>query len=147
VNAVIKAYRDAGARNVIIVQAINADFRGFPGGVVDPLNQIAYSAHPFFGPRPTDEDDWNARFGDFAGSHPFVITAWGELPRGAWCGPNDINTPVRFMQYLHDRHISWVGFAFDSPSSMVSDMAGTPSTWPDRCGVRGGLGELFKKYR
>ncbi len=147
VNAVIKAYRDAGARNVIVAQGINGNFRGFPGGLVDPLNQIAYAAHPFFGPEVTNEADWSARFGDFAASHPFVITAWQAKPSQRWCGPNDIDTPKRFLQYLHDRHIGLVGFAFDSLYSLVNDLEGTPTKWPDQCGKGGGMGELFKQHQ
>src|SRR3989338_5200888 len=77
VNAVISAVRATGARNVIIAQGIGASFEGFPGGVIDSAGQLAYSAHPFLNKGPY-ESDWQARFGTFAATHPFLITAWGS---------------------------------------------------------------------
>ena len=152
VNAVINAVRATGARNVIIAQGIGASFEGFPGGVIDSAGQLAYSAHPFLNKGPY-ESDWQARFGTFAATHPFLITAWGSNTNDDWCAntATDISRPLEFLNYLKQRDIGLAGWAFDASGagSITKDFntnPGAPSVLGAKCGDNGGVGTLVQQY-
>src|SRR3990167_7076426 len=152
VNTVISAVRATGARNVIIAQGIGASFEGFPGGVIDSAGQLAYSAHPFLNKGPY-ESDWQARFGTFAATHPFLITAWGSNTNDDWCAntATDISRPLEFLNYLKQRDIGLAGWAFDASGagSITKDFntnPGAPSVLGAKCGDNGGVGTLVQQY-
>jgi hypothetical protein len=152
VNGLIAAARARGAKNVIILQGLSGRFTGFPGGVVDPLNQLLYSVHPFFrtGRWPRDMD-WDANFGDFAQTHPLAITAWNvnlTLPDWAWCETWPLDTPLRFMDYLKAHAIGLIGWSFSVPGSMVRSLGGPPTTLDGHaCGdTNAGGGAVVQQY-
>ena len=149
VNAVIKAVRDAGGKNVIILQGLGASFRGFPGGLRDPLNQLAFSVHPFLGDGSPAHVNWDERFGDFAKRNPVLITAWGARARpDNWCGTAGLTLPVKFLSYLKQRKIGLIVFALDVPKTLLVNFRDSRSEvrqFGKTCNG-GGAGQLVKEY-
>ena len=150
VNAMIDAIRGERARNVIIVQGLKASFKGFPAGLNDPLNQIVYSVHPFFGNGEPDRLDWDNNFGQFAESHPFLVTAWNVLPKNnKWCPIWGINLPHRFLDYLGSKQIGIVAYALDVPHTMLVDFrksTAKSTEFADTCAIKGAPGELVRNH-
>jgi hypothetical protein len=124
---------------------MGATFRDYPGGVVDPDNEIAYSVHPFF-KKGTTIAEWNANFGNLAATQPVILTAWNADAQDQWCTASTLNSPSTFLNYLEQRHIGVVGFAFDVKATIVKNFAGSPTRWPNECGKPGGPGELLKAH-
>lgn len=122
-NEIIASIRSKDAKNAIVLQALDGDFTGFPGGVEDSKHRIIYSAHPFL----TDTNgakervDWYTRFGQFANTHPFAITAWDANPGEDWCPQIGNQAAPRFAQYLQQKKWGLVGFAFDVGGSVTKD--------------------------
>src|SRR3990167_5010697 len=152
VNAVIRAIRATGAKNVVIAQGIGFSFMGFPGGVIDTQGQLAYAVHPFLSSAP-EKSDWGLRFGNLAATHPFLITAWGANTNDGWCvdTATDIGKPLAFLNYLKQRNIGLAGWAFDSSGagSITKDFhtyPGVPSVLGTACGEGGGVGTLVQQY-
>jgi hypothetical protein len=149
VNAVISAIRAENAQNVIIVQGLRASFKGYPGGVRDTLNRIAYSAHPFLGKGDEERLDWAGNFGSFAESHPFLISAWNNPARKGWCTALGLNKPQEFLDYLRDRRIGVVAYALDVPMKLLKDFRANveiTTEYGDTCAEGGAAGEIIKKY-
>lgn len=149
VNAVLKAIRDEGATNVVILQGMGANFRGFPGGVQDPLNQVAYSVHPFFKNGDPRHIDWDANFGNFAKTHPFLITAWGVTWATDWCDATGVDEPRKFLQYLNAKRIGLIVYALDVPTKLLDDFRKSRdklTALGDDCADRGNIGKLVKDY-
>jgi endoglucanase len=145
VNSLIHVARIYEATNTILCCGPSGSFAGFPGGVRDPLNRIAYSIHPFFGQGITPED-WDANFGNIAQSVPVVLSAWNADPRDPWCTPETMGVPQTFLDYLRSRSIGLVGFAFDMPGTIVKGLNGRPTQWPSDPGLSGGPGELLQNH-
>jgi hypothetical protein len=158
VNRIIREMRDAGSQNVVIVEPLGADFSRYPGGIVDPLDQLLFGIHTYFVRVGTRPADWDKHFGDFAETHPLLVTEWnqntskvGENERGRedWCESAPMETPLRMFHYFRDKGINGaVGWAFDLPNTIVSDYRGSPRTLEGyRCGEPGGgIGDLFQQY-
>ncbi|HZZ88628.1 MAG TPA: cellulase family glycosylhydrolase [Caulobacteraceae bacterium] len=149
VNQIIRAMRAAGAKNVILLQGLKASMKGFPGGVEDPLGQVAYSVHPFFGNGEPDKMDWDGNFGQFASSHPMVLTAWNVLTKQGWCGRWGVDKPRQFLSYLHAHHIGMMAFALDARHTAVDDFetgAATPSSLAADCQQNSAPGSLIRQY-
>lgn len=145
VNQLIKKLRDLGGKNVVVLQPLKGSFLDYPGGVVDPKNQVAYATHPFF-KNGTTQSEWDSDFGLFAATHPIVLTAWNADARESWCTADLINLPRTFLNYLDQRRIGVVGFAFDAKGTIVVKYGGVPTIWPSHCDEVGGPGELLKRY-
>lgn len=149
VNRIIRVMRKLGSKNVIGLQALGASFADFPG--LDALkitddykinnqSQLFYAAHPFMngnnykaGHGPLDavpiaddekndeEIDWFNRFGQFAQSHPFVITAWGAHTNDPWCTARGPQKAQEYLDYLSKENVGVIGYALDVPWSIVKD--------------------------
>lgn len=152
VNTIIKTMRDKGAKNLIIIQGVGATFKDYPGGIVDPLNKIVYSVHPFFGDGSDPSTiDWDGNFGFFADQYPFLITAWGAPLSRGWCPEFGIGKPLEFLDYLRRKKIGLMAYAMDVPFSTVRDFRDNPivpttlgtqcTTWAGR-----GAGEVMRDY-
>jgi hypothetical protein len=157
-NAIIAAMRDAGSRNVVIVEAIGQNFGDFPGGIVDPLDQILYGVHTYFNMVGTTREEWDKRFGKFAERHPMLVTEWNQnsYETGArrdlkpdWCKEAPMTTPLEMLHYFDEKGlVGVVAWSFDLPTTFVADMKGTPRSLEGfACGERGGgIGDLFQAY-
>jgi hypothetical protein len=75
-----------------------------------------------------------------------VLTAWNADARESWCTADLINLPRTFLNYLDQRRIGVVGFAFDAKGTIVVKYGGVPTIWPSHCDEVGGPGELLKRY-
>jgi hypothetical protein len=143
VNDLITIARQYGSRNVILCCGPGASFADFPGGVRDKLDLVAYSIHPFFS-RGVTPADWDRNFGELAAVQPVILSAWSCSPKDPWCTPDTLNAPLDFLNYLEQRSIGIVGFAFDMPGTVVQGLNGRPTKWPMAPGMRGGPGELLQ---
>ena len=152
VNTIIKAMRNRGAKNLVIVQGLLMTFKGFPGGFEDPLGKIVYAIHPFFGDGSDLKTiDWDGNFGFMADNYPFLITAWQAKASGGWCGAFGINTPIAFLDYIRSKNIGMMAYALDIPFTTIRDFRTDPivptvlgdecSTWAGR-----GTGEITRDY-
>ncbi len=166
INQIIRTVRGTGAQNLLIVQALGQNFTGYErylnkGGapITDPLHgALAYGVHPYFNfPKiGTEIAGWDAAYGDFAATHPVIVTEWSQnskKPAGRpnnWCfGPLGVRLADRAFQYFNEKGINGViGWAFDDPMTIVSDFNGTPRTLEGfSCGQPGGgIGVLLKAY-
>lgn len=152
VNTIIQYMRDRGAKNLIIVQGLGMSFKTYPGGIVDPLNKLVFSVHPFFGDG-TDPDaiDWDGNFGFMADQYPFLITAWGAPLAQGWCPVFGLGKPQEFLDYINRKNIGMMAYAMDVPFTTIRDFRDDPviatplgnqcSTWAGR-----GTGEITKNY-
>ena len=150
--------REAGSQNVLIVEPLGASFAGYPGGLVDPLDRILFGIHTYFDQVGTTREEWDRRFGDFAASHPLLVTEWTETsqPLGGnerrkppWCEIAPMTRPLEMLHYFEEKGIDGVvAWAFDLPGTFVADLEGTPRTLTGfACGERGGgIGDLFQDY-
>jgi hypothetical protein len=149
VNDIIRDMRSLGAKNVIIVQGLSFSMKGFPGGVQDPLHQVAYSVHPFFLDGSPDHMDWDGNFGTFASSHPVLLTAWGTTANETWCNQWGLDKPLQFFEYLRAHRIGLIAYALDIPFTLVRDFRQqpiVPTSFAQACPVRGGPGTLIRAY-
>jgi hypothetical protein len=158
VNAIIQSMRDAGSKNIVIVEPLRANWSDYPGGIVDPLNQLAFGIHTYFAKVGTTREKWDMHFGNFAATHPLIVTEWSQTTakvggkrrgRKEWCESASMDTPLRMFHYFRQKGIDGVvGWAFDLPSTIVQDYKGTPRTLEGfKCGEPGGgIGDLFQQY-
>ena len=103
-NKTIAGVRGDGATN-----GLGADGReraiGLSGApdLTDPLKQVVYAAHPYaFSDADKTTDFLDHSFGDFAASHPVIITEYGL---GYSCSALDPGFLITFFHYLQDRGI------------------------------------------
>ena len=146
VNNEIAAMRAAGSVNAIIVQGLSESFSGFQNNIVDPLNRVIYSVHPFFNSTAPTVPNWNAAFGNLAATLPVVITAWNSPPSQPWCTGATYDAPYTFLNYLNALGVGVVGYGFDVPATIVRTLNGNPTTWPASCGQPGGPGQIMQSY-
>lgn len=149
VNPTIAAIRAEGAQNVILLQGIGASFKGFPDGISDPLNRVAFSVHPFFENGDPKRLNWDANFGRFAQTHPFLISAWNSPARKGWCAKLGFKKPQQFLDYLHKNDIGLVAYALDVPGTILKDFRVSTtdvSGYGKKCSDGGAAGSLIINY-
>jgi hypothetical protein len=146
VNTIIADMRAAGAKNVIILQGLYMSMDGFPGGVVDPMDQVAYAVHPFFLDGRDEYMNWDKKFGNFARDHPMIITAWGMVVGEKWCQRWGTDKGRQFLDYLKAREIGIVAFALDIPFTVFRDFRDNPAALTRIGPSCSGIGELIKSY-
>ena len=107
-NSTIASIRAQGATNVVVADGLAhaGTLSGAPD-LTDTLNQIAYAAHPYtFDQSPEDPKNEQAfldtSFGNFAATHPVIITEWGQ---GYYCGPTNPTFLIYFLNYLQQKGI------------------------------------------
>ena len=91
---------------------------------------------------------WDRAFGNAAGSAPVIVTEWNANATTN-CVPQAPTYAQLLLEYLVNRQIGIVGFAFDLPGTIVTDWSGTPTTYAGfACGApNGGPGQLlFSEY-
>jgi Cellulase (glycosyl hydrolase family 5) len=157
-NQLIEAARNAGAQNVFIADGLDwaHSFAGAPL-LVDPLNELIYGVHPYFG-RYDNPNLWQQNFESWTQQGNVVLASeWSAPTHQGWCEPgsgdalpesNNPGTPGLFLNYLAANQIGLVGWAFDVPGTIVSDYNGTPNSYVhESCSVIGdGPGEMLQQY-
>ncbi len=149
VNAVIAAVRSEGAENVIVLQGIGASFKGFPDGVSDPMNRLAFSVHPFFDNGEARRLDWDGNFGRFAEKRPFFISAWNSPARRGWCPKFGFKKPQEFLDYLGKKRIGLIAYALDVPTTVLKDFRKSTTDFAKygkTCSQGGAAGDLIRSY-
>jgi endoglucanase len=154
-NRTIDVVRNAGAGNVIVADGLNVAERltGAPE-LNDPLHQVVYASHPYAHDRDGQaEASWAMKFGDFARSHPVVVTEWAPVPK-FYC---DGGTPAyskAFLDYIDERGIGLMAYGWDFSGPKFGSMFhGFPpalSTFQGKqCGDPGfGPGDMIeRRYR
>jgi endoglucanase len=148
--ALIDALRRQGVRNLLIVDGLRGAARldGAPA-LTDPLGQLAYAVHPYFGQEDNSPAGWDQRFGRFAASHPVIATEWGHAARQCERGGPD--RVEALLDYLAERRIGVIAYGADERHSRLSD--GSPerpdwSSYRNRpcTGGAAGPGELLKAW-
>ncbi len=111
-NATIASVRSEGATNVVIADGLaHAETLTGAPSLTDPLNQLAYAAHPYaFQESDEQPGFWNTSFGNFAATNPVIITEWGQ---GYYCAADNATTLVKFLNYLQTRGIGLEMGAWD----------------------------------
>ncbi|MGM9491607.1 glycoside hydrolase family 5 protein [Ideonella sp. YS5] len=148
--ALIDALRRQGVRNLLIVDGLRGAARldGAPV-LVDPLGQLAYAVHPYFGQEDNSPAGWDQRFGRFAASHPVIVTEWGHAARQCERGgPDRVET---LLDYLAERRIGVIVYGADERHSRLSSGAPTQPAWSSYrnrpcTGGAAGPGELLKSW-
>jgi endoglucanase len=113
-NTTLAVVRRAGARNVAVADGLLFAERlaGAPD-LRDPLGQVVYASHPYAHHQQDQEQAaWEAKFGDFARTHPVIVTEWATVPK-YYC---DLGTPPyaeNLLAYLDQRHIGLMAYGWD----------------------------------
>ena len=113
-NATLAVVRGSGARNVAVVDGLlYAERLGGAVALSDPLRQMVYASHPYaHHVQDQQQPAWDAKFGDFARSHPVIVTEWATVPK-YYC---DLGTPTyaeAFLHYLDQRGIGLMAYGWD----------------------------------
>ena len=129
VNAIVRAARDRGKHNPIIVQGLlNSDLSSLPYSRLND-SKLIFAYHPFLGDgvRTGDGDaNWSRLFGAAAKTRPVILTAWDANPvpkdgGNTWCRDFGPSVASDFIRYVKRREIGLAGFAFDVRYSMTKD--------------------------
>lgn len=135
--------RQSGGTNAVIVDGLRwaQTLAGAPA--INDLNLI-YAVHPYETQSSQSSAEWDTAFGDFAQTHPVLITEWNTLRKGR-CNPNTPSVAAALLQYAGAHRIGVVGWAFDLSNTLLRD-DGKPTTLRGfACDVRRpfGAGELI----
>ena len=148
--ALIDALRRSGVRNLLIADGQHGAQRleGAPA-LVDPLGQLAYSVHPYFGQEDNSPQGWDARFGRFAATHPVIVTEWGHAARQ--CERGGADQVAQLLDYLAARRIGVVVYGADEVHSRVLRWQDDQPVWSSYrgrpCnGAAAGPGELLRTW-
>jgi endoglucanase len=146
---VIDAIRATGAHNVIVVEGLGMGHRldGAPQ-LHDPAGQLAFGIHPYFWKGYIAQPAWDHYFGDFAQSHVVISTEWNALSKKeAICRPDYPQIAANLLNYLKQRRIGMVGFAFDLPVTLIKDFWSYTNYDNFECGAPDkGAGEMLMHY-
>lgn len=153
--ALVDQLRRAGVRNLLIADGLRGAQRldGAPP-LADPLGQLAYAVHPYFGQEPNTPEGWDQRFGRFAATHPVIATEWGHAARQ--CERGGPEAVEGLLAYLAERRIGLVAYGADERHSRLAQPvaggagAGGP-TWSSYrgrpcTGAAAGPGEMIHAW-
>ena len=146
--ALIDALRKSGVRNLLIADGLRGAQRldGAPA-LNDPLGQLAYAVHPYFGSEDNSPAGWDQRFGRFAATHAVIATEWGHAARH--CERGGADTAEQLLGYLAERRIGVIGYGADEAHSRLLRWDGDKPVWSSYknrpCnGAAAGPGELLQ---
>lgn len=109
-NKTIAEVRALGAINVIVADGLvmAQQLTGAPE-LEDPLHQVLYASHPYVSGSTKEIGDynqtdaaWDQKFGNFARTHPVIVSEWGD---GFFCDAQTPQAVLNFLNYLHRRGI------------------------------------------
>ena len=128
VQDLVNAIRQAGAKQIVIVEALQNWFQTIDANgtgsnfVVDP--NVVYSAHVYFQDNTRTLQDWNLKFGDVSSTNdlltrfPIFVGEWAFTPNIYLARCNNL-TPQQaialvnsFLHYMQQNNMSWTAFAF-----------------------------------
>jgi len=137
--AVVDELRSEGAKNVLILDGIQYShiLAGAPE-IRDPLHKLAYAVHPYFQGADDGPAVWEAKWGQFADSHPVLVSEWNALSSNQKCDPGWAQASQQFFDLLARRHIGVMIWALDLPSTVVDDSGALLTFQNFGCGARGG---------
>ncbi|HSI59791.1 MAG TPA: cellulase family glycosylhydrolase [Ideonella sp.] len=117
--AIIDALRRAAVPNVLFIDGLNGGrtLQGAPA-LRDPLGQLAYAVHPYLRGDLNTPAEWDRSFGNFAASHPLVVTEWTHL--AANCRGADGAAAQAFVSYLERKRIGLIAYGLDSADNRLS---------------------------
>jgi endoglucanase len=126
--ALIDMLRQRGVRNLLIADGLRGAQRldGAPA-LVDPLGQLAYAVHPYFGDEDNSPAGWDQRFGRFAATHPVIVTEWGHAARH--CERGGADTAEKLLNYLAERRIGVIVYGADEIHSRILRWDGDKPVW------------------
>ena len=145
---VLEAIRATGATNVVI--ADGAQFAQRLDGIPllhDPLGQVAYGVHPYLTHTLREPDDWEPGFGFLSSQFPVVATEWTAVPGVRFCKPEWETTSPLLVEFLQQREIGMLAWAFDVLDTLIADGQHTPTSLEGfQCGeaFEHGPGTLIK---
>ena len=145
---VLEAIRATGSTNVVI--ADGAQFAQRLDGVPllhDPLGQVAYGVHPYLTHTLREPDDWEPGFGFLSTQFPVVATEWTAVPGVRFCKPEWETTSPLLVEFLQERNIGMLAWAFDVLDTLIADGQFTPTSLEGfQCGdqYEHGPGTLIK---
>ncbi|MFZ5547451.1 MAG: glycoside hydrolase family 5 protein [Pseudomonadota bacterium] len=138
--ALIDALRSVGARNLLIVNGLHgAQWLDGAPALTDPIAQLAYAVHPYFGtqaPGPVGAKRsagqlarvWDRRFGQFAERHPVIVTEWGHAAKH--CVSGEANQVQSLLDYLAERRIGVIAYGVDEQQNrLLTGMSGGRPVW------------------
>ncbi len=107
-NMTINTVRTNGSQNVVVVDALSGGqtLTGAPT-LTDSMNEVLYASHPYVFPGTDAESQfspaaWDAKFGNFAATHPVLISEWGE---GYFHTAATTDATLQFFAYLQGKNI------------------------------------------
>ena len=107
-NMTINTVRANGSQNVVVVDALDGGetLTGAPT-LTDPMNEVLYASHPYVFAGTDAESQfssavWDAKFGNFAATHPVLISEWGE---GYFHTAATTAATLQFFNYLQSKNI------------------------------------------
>ena len=120
-NTTIQTVRSMGSENVIVADglAMAQALTGAPA-LTDSMNEVVYASHPYVNQQEGEAGfmsaAWDEKFGDFAATHPVLISEWGE---GYFHNANTAAETLNFLAYLQGKNIGleagiwdWIGANF-----------------------------------
>jgi hypothetical protein len=143
----ITLVRSLGAQNVLVIDGVQtANFLGGAPTLQDPLNRLAFAVHPYLTGANKGPAAWDRNFGQFAASHPVIVTEWNATSRGP-CRADTPTAASEFITYAREKRIGIIGWAFDVPGTLVRNYNYAPTTYSGfRCGAPdGGAGQLLRE--
>ena len=163
--AVVRAIRSLGARQIIIAESLEDGASGFStigsNLISDP--NIVYSIHIYlsdlFNGSERTPTGWSAKFGNLSATHPVYIGEWAFLPNAnypTFCAnitPAQATQVVQnFLAYMQQHSISWTAWSFTASHLIQNYATYAPTTLnaPWCCGqgpvCSAGMGEILKTY-
>ncbi len=106
-NTTIQTVRSMGSENVIVVDGLSSA-QALNGALplTDPMNEIVYASHPYVNKQEGEagfkQAAWDEKFGNFAATHPVLISEWGE---GYFHNANTAAETLNFFAYLQSKNI------------------------------------------
>jgi hypothetical protein len=135
-NSMVTIIRNAGAKNVLIADGLQfaEQLDGAPT-LADPLNQVAYAAHPY-AHSAADQTQagngqpgvgWDAKFGNVSvtSTNPVLVSEWSlendvdaPAPNNTfqYCDANSNQAALNMLNYLQSKGIGLISIAYDLPN-------------------------------
>ncbi|MGY6217514.1 glycoside hydrolase family 5 protein [Methylolobus aquaticus] len=120
--SLIDLVRRTGAKNVLIVEGLRiGHYLSNAPSLKDPMNKLVYGVHPFINKETRTRADWDRDWGRFADSHPVIVTAFNAHSSRGNCKPDTPKIVSNLLDYLSEKRIGVIFWAFDLPGPIFED--------------------------